>query len=95
MILAGGALAVGALYLVTQANRLTGGGAVRGSMTTEEMEKLRLLSVEKEAAFEQVRLARPQLTEADIRLLAEALQAQEDYITARGALGKDLSLIHI
>jgi tetratricopeptide (TPR) repeat protein len=89
MILAGCALAVGALYLVTQANRLTGGGAVRGSMTTEEMEKLRLLSVEKEAAFEQVRLARPQLTEADIRLLAEALQAQEDYITARGALGKD------
>ena len=82
-------LAVGGLYLVTQSKRLTGGGASRANLTTEEMEQLRLLSVQKEAAFEEVRLARPQLTEADIQLLAAALQAQEDYISARGALGKD------
>ncbi len=83
------AVAVGGLYLVTQSKRLTGGGASRANLTTEEMEQLRLLSVQKEAAFEEVRLARPQLTEADIQLLAAALQAQEDYISARGALGKD------
>jgi tetratricopeptide (TPR) repeat protein len=82
-------LALGGLYLVTQANRLTGGGATRAAMTLDEMEKLRLRSVQQEAAFEQVRLTRPELTEADIRLLADALQAQEDYITARGALGRD------
>jgi len=89
VLLAAAGLAVGGLYLVTQANRLTGGGATRANLTPEEMEKLRLLSVQKEAAFEQIRLARPQLAEADIRLLAEAVQAQEDYITARGALGRD------
>ena len=87
----GGALvlAVGGLYLVTQAKRLTGGGVPRTNLTPEEMEQLRLLAVQKEAAFEEVRLTRPQLTEADIQLLAAALQAQEDYISARGALGKD------
>ena len=89
LIVAGGGLALGGLYLVTQANRLTGGGATRAAMTLDEMEKLRLRSVQQEAAFEQVRLTRPELTEADIRLLADALQAQEDYITARGALGRD------
>ena len=88
-IVAGCGLAVGGLYLVTQSNRLTGGGAARADLTLEDMEKLRLLSVQKESAFEQVRLTRPQLAEEDIRLLAEALQAQEDYISARGALGKD------
>lgn len=87
----GGALilAVGGLYLVSQSKRLTGGGALRANLTPEEVEQLRLLSVKQEAAFEEVRLARAQLTEADIQLLASALQAQEDYITARGALGKD------
>jgi hypothetical protein len=87
----GGAVLLGAggLYLVTQPQRLTGGGASRANLTPEEMEQLRLLSVRQEAAFEEIRLARPQLTEADIQLLASALQAQEDYITARGALGKD------
>lgn len=82
-------LAVGGLYLVTQSNRLIGGGAARANLTPEEMEQLRLRSVKQEAAFEEVRLARSQLTEADIQLLASALQAQEDYISARGALGKD------
>ncbi len=82
-------LGVGGLYIVTQANRLTGGGASRANLTPAEMEQLRLLSVQKEAAFEAIRLSRPQLAEADIQLLADALQAQEDYITARGALGKD------
>lgn len=90
LLIAGGLLLVaGGLYLVTQSNRLTGGGAARVVLSGEEIEHLRQLSVQKEAAFEQARLNRPQLSEVDIQLLAAALQAQEDYITARGALGKD------
>lgn len=85
----GAAAGRGGLYLVTQSNRLTGGGAARVVLSGEEIEHLRQLSVQKEAAFEQARLNRPQLSEVDIQLLAAALQAQEDYITARGALGKD------
>jgi tetratricopeptide (TPR) repeat protein len=83
------AFAVGGLLLVSESRRLTGGGVAVVALSPEELEKLRQRSLDKEAAFEQARLSRPQLTEAEIQLLAEALQAQEDYITARGALGKD------
>lgn len=89
IIVAGLALAVGGLLLVSESRRLTGGGAAAVVLSPEELEKLRQRSLDKEAAFEQARLNRPQLTEPEIQLLADALQAQEDYISARGALGKD------
>jgi hypothetical protein len=88
-VLAGLALTVGGLLLVSESRRITGGGAAAVTLSPEALEKLRLASLEKEAAFEQARLSRPQLTEPEIQLLAQALQAQEDYISARGALGKD------
>jgi hypothetical protein len=88
LLLLGLGLVAGGLLLVSESRRLTGGGAVV-ALSPEELEKLRLRSLDKEAAFEQARLNRPQLTDLEIQLLAEALQAQEDYISGRGALGKD------
>ena len=88
-VVAGLVLTVGGLLLVSESRRITGGGAAAVALSPEQLERLRLLSLDKEAAFEQARLNRPQLTEPEIQLLAQALQAQEDYISARGALGKD------
>ncbi|TSA32902.1 MAG: hypothetical protein D4R66_05245, partial [Opitutales bacterium] len=60
-----------------------------GILTTEEVSQLRAQSLDYEAAFAKARLSKNSLEEADIKLLEKSLQAQEDYVAARGALGAD------
>jgi hypothetical protein len=50
---------------------------------------LRQRSLQAEAAFEKIRQARFELTEEDIRLLEQALQAQEEYLSARMSVGTE------
>ena len=52
-------------------------------------EVLRQRSLQAEAAFEKIRQVRFELTEEDIRLLEQALQAQEEYLSARQSVGTE------
>lgn len=74
-------------WLMYSDRRLT--RQVPGLLTTEEVSQLRAQSLDFEAAFAKARLSKNILEEADIKLLEQALQAQEDYVSARGALGAD------
>ena len=74
-------------WLMYSDRRLT--RQVEGILTTEEVSQLRAQSLDYEAAFAKARLSKNVLEEADIKLLEQALQAQEDYVSARGALGAD------
>jgi tetratricopeptide (TPR) repeat protein len=58
-------------------------------VTPEQVEALRLRSMQLEASFEKIRQERFELKEADIALLEEALRIQEEYIDARQAVGTD------
>jgi hypothetical protein len=80
-------LAVASLLLYTSERRTTRQDQL--TSTPEEIEALRLASLRWEAEFEQARQVRFELTEADIRLLEQALKAYDDYITARGSIGTD------
>jgi hypothetical protein len=55
----------------------------------ERVEELRKRSLELELAFEKARQDRFELKEEDLLLLEGALQAQEEYIIARQAVGTD------
>ncbi len=57
--------------------------------TPERIEELRKRSVDLEMAFEKVRQERFELKEEDLLILEQALQAQEEYIIARQAVGTD------
>jgi hypothetical protein len=87
LIAALGALVVTSLLLYTSDRRTTRQAEL--TVSPEQAESLRRLSLGKEAQFEKLRQERFELTEADVALLDEALRAQEEYITARGAIGTD------
>jgi len=57
----------------------------------DKIEELKEISEKKELAFEEIKLKKDILTEDDIKLLAEAVQAQEEYVAKRGALSSDNS----
>jgi len=81
------ALAVTSLLLYTAERRTTRGSEL--TVSAADAEVLRQRSLQAEAAFEKVRQARFELTEEDIRLLEQALQAQEEYLTARRSVGTE------
>lgn len=60
-----------------------------GAVSEGQAEKLRLRSLELEAAFNQARLAHFDLREEDLLLLEQALQVQEQYIEARQSVGAE------
>lgn len=76
-----------AAWLVTEGQRNAGSSLAALSLT--QAEELRLLSLKKEAVFEAQRLNKPMIDDADIALLGEAVQAQEDYLASRGALASE------
>lgn len=53
---------------------------------SQESEALRNLSLQKEAAFEEIRLNKAVLTAEDLTLLEEAVKAQEEYIGRQGGV---------
>lgn len=81
------ALAVTSLLLYTAERRTTRGSEL--TVSAADAEVLRQRSLQAEAAFEKVRQARFELTEEDIRLLEQALQAQEEYLSARRSVGTE------
>jgi formylglycine-generating enzyme required for sulfatase activity len=80
-------LALLCAFLYTSDKRTTRQTAELAS--PEQIEALRRRSIDKEAAFEKARQERFELNEDDLRLLQEALTAQEDYITARQSVGTE------
>jgi hypothetical protein len=87
LILACVSLAVASLLLYTSDRRTTRQSEL--TVSPADAEVLRQRSLEAEAAFEKVRQARFELTEEDIRLLEQALQAQEEYLSARMSVGTE------
>jgi len=81
------ALAITSLLLYTSERRTTRGSEL--TVSTADAEVLRKRSLDAEAAFEKIRQERFELTEADIRLLEQALQAQEEYLSARQSVGTE------
>ncbi len=55
----------------------------------DKLEELRLQSFELEAEFERIRQRQTQLTDQDMLYLSRALEAQEEYVAAKGLLGAD------
>jgi len=79
-------------WLYTSASRSNrGGGKVISKSQKDKIEELKEISEKKEAAFEEIKLKKDTLTEDDLSLLAEAVKAQEDFISQRGALSADNS----
>ena len=74
LILVCATLAIASLLLYTSDRRTTRQSEL--TVSTADAEALRQRSLEAEAAFEKVRQVRFELTEEDIRLLEQALQAQ-------------------
>ena len=77
---------VTAAYLVTDVTRFQ---TSLPQFSPDEAERFRQLSLEKEAIFEKLRVNKAVLEEADIAFLADAVQAQEDYLASRRALASD------
>lgn len=80
-------LGVTSLLLYTSERRTTRQSEL--SVPDADAEALRQRSLAAEAAFEKVRQERFELTEDDIRLLEQALQAQEEYLSARMSVGTE------
>jgi len=81
-----------AVWLYTSPNRTNRGvGKEINKKSKDKLEELKEVSEKKEAAFEEIKLKKDVLSEDDINLLAEALKAQEDYVTKRGMLSSDNS----
>jgi hypothetical protein len=87
LILVCATLAIASLLLYTSDRRTTRQSEL--TVSTADAEALRQRSLEAEAAFEKVRQVRFELTEEDIRLLEQALQAQEEYLSARMSVGTE------
>jgi len=68
-----------------------GEGKQLTQQTKDKLDELKELSEKKEAAFEEIKLKKDTLTEDEINLLAEAVKAQEEYITQKGVLSSDNS----
>lgn len=81
------ALGITSLLLYTAERRTTRRSEL--TVSAADAEVLRQRSFEAEAAFEKVRQVRFELTEEDIRLLEQALQAQEEYLSARKSVGTE------
>ncbi len=81
------ALGITSLLLYTAERRTTRRSEL--TVSAADAEVLRQRSLEAEAAFEKVRQVRFELTEEDIRLLEQALQAQEEYLSARKSVGTE------
>lgn len=87
MVVAAVALVLAAGWLITEGQR--NAGSSLAALSPAQAEELRQLSLKKEAAFETQRLNKPVIDDADIALLGEAVQAQEDYLASRGALASE------
>lgn len=85
LLLVFAALAVTSLLLYTAERRTTRQSGP--TVSPAAAEALRQRSLQAEAAFEKIRQSRFELTEEDVRLLEEALQAQEEYLSARQSVG--------
>ena len=87
MVVATVGLVLAAGWLVTEGQR--NAGSSLAALSATQAEELRQRSLKLEAAFEEQRLNKPLITDADIALLGEAVQAQEDYLASRGALASE------
>ena len=87
LLLVFAALGITSLLLYTSERRMTRQSEL--TVSAADTEVLRQRSLQAEAAFEKVRQARFELTEDDIRLLEQALQAQEEYLSARQSVGTE------
>lgn len=77
-------------WLYTSTTRIKRGDSKAMSQNQKDKsEELKEISEKKEAAFEEIKLKKDTLTEDDLSLLAEAVKAQEDYVSQRGALSSD------
>lgn len=76
-------------YLYTSNNRVKTTRVETNQKKKEELEELKKTSEKKEAAFEEIKFKKDTLTEDDINLLAEAVKAQEDYVSKTGGLSSD------
>jgi len=76
-----------AAYLVTEVQR--NAGSSLAALSLAQAEELRQLSLKKEAEFESQRLNKAVIDDGDLALLGEAVQAQQDYLTSRGALASE------
>lgn len=85
-----------AAWLYTSTNRVKrSDGKEMTQKNKEKLEELREVSEKKEAAFEEIKLKKDNLTEDDINLLAEAVKAQEDYVSQKGVLSTDNSRLEM
>jgi hypothetical protein len=87
MVVATVGLVLAAGWLVTEGQR--NAGSSLAALSATQAEELRQRSLKLEAAFEEQRLNKPLITDADIALLGESVQAQEDYLASRGALASE------
>ena len=85
LVIAG--LGITSLLLYTSDRRTTRQSEL--TVSTADAEVLRQRSLQAEAAFEKIRQERFELTEDDMRLLEQALQAQEEYLSARMSVGTE------
>ncbi len=77
-------------WLYTSTTRIKRGDSKAMSQNQKDKsEELKEISEKKEAAFEEIKLKKDTLAEDDLSLLAEAVKAQEDYVSQRGALSSD------
>ena len=87
LLLVFAALGITSLLLYTSERRTTRQSEL--TVSAADAEVLRQRSLQAEAAFEKIRQVRFELTEEDIRLLEQALQAQEEYLSARQSVGTE------
>ena len=81
-----------AAWLYTSTSRTNRGiGKEISSKARAKLDELLEISEKKESAFEEIKIKKDVLTADDINLLAEAVKAQEDYVTQRGILSSDNS----
>jgi hypothetical protein len=79
-------------WLYSSTNRIKRGDAqTLSKKDKDKTEELKEISEKKEAAFEEIKLKKDTLSEDDINLLAEAVKAQEDYVSKTGSLSADNS----
>jgi hypothetical protein len=87
LLLVFASLGVASLLLYTAERRTTRQSEL--TVSAADADVLRQRSLAAEAAFEKVRQDRFELTEDDIRLLEQALQAHEEYLSARMSVGTE------